>query len=136
MKYEKSCGAVVYDLQNDTPIVLVEYMKKGHVSIPKGHVEEGETEVETAAREILEETGLTAGIDTDFRHEVTYSPEPGVKKTVVFFAAAADSTSAVRPQPEEVSALKWMRIEDAIREVTYDTDKEVLRHAAAYIRER
>ena len=67
---------------------------------------------------------------------MTYSPEPGVQKTVVFFAAAADSTSAVRPQPEEVSALKWMWIEDAIREVTYDTDKEVLRHAAAYIRER
>ena len=62
MKYEKSCGAVVYDLQNDTPIVLVEYMKKGHVSIPKGHVEEGETEVETAAREILEETGLPSVI--------------------------------------------------------------------------
>ena len=56
MIYEKSCGAVVYDIHNDYPFVVVEYMKKGHVSLPKGHMEEGETEEETAAREILEET--------------------------------------------------------------------------------
>ena len=132
MVYEKSCGAVVYDIHNECPFVLVEYMKKGHVSLPKGHMEEGETEEETAIREIREETNLTVYLDTVFRHEVTYSPEPGIQKTVVFFLATADHVADMKPQ-EEVSELRWMGINYAIKEVTYDTVKEVLHHAASYI---
>ena len=41
MKYEKSCGAVVYDFHQGFPFILVEYMVQGHVSLPKGHIEEG-----------------------------------------------------------------------------------------------
>jgi len=133
MIYEKSCGAVVFTFHNDYPMVLVEYMKKGHVSLPKGHMEEGETEEETAAREIKEETNLIAYIDNVFRHEVTYSPKPGVQKTVVFFAATVDRVGDAKPQPEEVKELKWIGINYAIKEMTYDTDKEVLHHAASYI---
>ena len=131
--HEKSCGAVVFTFHNEYPMVLVEYMKKGHVSLPKGHVEEGETEEETAAREIKEETNLIAYIDNVFRHEVTYSPKPGVQKTVVFFAATVDRVGDAKPQPEEVKELKWLGIDYAIKEMTYDTDKEVLHHAASYI---
>ena len=39
MIYEKSCGAVVFDIHIDCPFVVVEYMTKGHVSLPKGHME-------------------------------------------------------------------------------------------------
>ena len=133
MIFEKSCGAVIYDIHNDCPIILVEYMKKGHVSLPKGHMEEGETEEETAAREILEETNLVVHIDNVFRHEVAYSPEPGVQKTVVFFLATAANLSDIEPQEEEVSEIRLMSIDNAIKEMTYDTDKEVLHHAASHI---
>ena len=133
MVFEKSCGAVVFDIHNDCPFVLVEYMAKGHVSLPKGHMEEGETEEETAAREILEETNLTVYIDNVFRHEVTYSPEPGVQKTVVFFLATVDNIWDIKPQKEEVSEIRLMGIDCAIKEMTYDTDKAVLHHAASYI---
>ena len=133
MIYEKSCGAVVFVMHNECPFVLVEYMARGHVSLPKGHMEEGETEEETAAREIREETNLTVRIDTVFRHEIAYSPRPGVQKTVVFFLAAADGIEDLKPQLEEVSEIRLMGIADAIREMTYDADKEVLHHAASYI---
>ncbi len=133
MIYEKSCGAVVLDFQNDRPLVVVEYMKKGHVSLPKGHMEEGETEEETAIREIKEETNLIAHIDNVFRHEVSYAPSPGVQKTVVFFLATVDNIPEMKPQEEEVSRLRLMGIDYAIDEMTYDTDKEVLHHAASYI---
>ena len=62
MIYEKSCGAVVYAFHHHKPLVLVEYMALGHVSLPKGHMEEGETEEQTAAREILEE--VSRSVDT------------------------------------------------------------------------
>lgn len=133
IKHEKSCGAVVYRFHNGQLQVLVEYMEQGHISLPKGHVEEGETEEETALREIREETNLEVYIDNVFRHEVTYSPVEGVQKKVVFFAAAMEDISGLKPQKGEVSEIKLLEIEQAIREMTYDTDKEVLHHAASYL---
>ena len=58
MKKEKSCGAVVYKIINNQIFFLIEKMQRGHFSIPKGHVENNETEIETALREIKEETNL------------------------------------------------------------------------------
>ena len=132
MKHEKSCGAVVYRFTDGNLFFLIEHMKLGHVSIPKGHVEGNETEEETAVREIREETNLEVRLDTGFRHEVSYSPSPGIEKQVVFFAAEA-ATDDLKNQECEVSALEWMPWEQAIGAVTYGTDKEVLSHAAAYL---
>ena len=54
---EKSCGAIVYrKYHGNTEILLIKHINSGHWSFPKGHVERGETEVQTAHREILEET--------------------------------------------------------------------------------
>ena len=132
MKMEKSCGAVVYRLENGCPLYLIERMALGHTSIPKGHVEGNETEEETALREIREETNLSVQLDTGFRHLVSYSPQPGVMKDVVFFVARALEGEMIN-QECEVSALEWMPLDAAIAAVTYVTDKETLRLADAYI---
>ena len=56
---EKSCGAIVYrKYHGNTEILLIKHINSGHWSFPKGHVERGETEVQTAHREILEETNI------------------------------------------------------------------------------
>lgn len=132
MKYEKSCGAAVYEIRCGVLFFLVEHMVKGHLSIPKGHVEGNETEEETAAREIREETGLEVRLDTVFRHEVSYSPEEGNLKQVVFFAAEA-LPGKMANQECEVSALEWLPYDEAVQRVTYETDKDVLSHAAVYL---
>ena len=132
MKHEKSCGAVVYRFEDDRLYFLVEHMRLGHISIPKGHVEGNETEEETARREIKEETNLDVRMDTAFRHEISYSPASGILKQVVFFAAEAVSRE-MKNQECEVSGLEWLPQDEAIRAVTYDTDKEVLSHAAEYL---
>ena len=132
MKYEKSCGAVVYRVENGRLYFLVEHMKLGHISIPKGHVEGNETEEETARREIKEETNLDVRMDTAFRHEVSYSPAAGIMKQVVFFAAEAVSRE-MKNQECEVSGLEWLPQDQAIRAMTYDTDREVLSHAVEYL---
>ena len=132
MKHEKSCGAVVYRMEEGQLFFLVEHMKMGHISIPKGHVEGSETEEETARREIKEETNLDVRMDTAFRHEISYSPASGIQKQVVFFAAEAVSRE-MKNQECEVSGLEWLPYDEAVRAVTYDTDKEVLSHAAEYL---
>lgn len=57
---EKSCGMVVFKEENDNLYILMVKHNAGHWGLPKGHVEENETETETAVREVFEETGIKA----------------------------------------------------------------------------
>lgn len=130
---EKSCGAVVYYLHsNNEKYYLVERARKGHKSLCKGHVENDETETETALREIKEETGLTVDIDDGFRETIEYSPYPGCMKEVVFFVARAH-TLDVTPQESEVSQIYWLPYSAAMESLTHQSDRDVLTKAREYI---
>ena len=132
MKYEKSCGAVVYRMQNGQPVFLVEKMDLGHLSLPKGHVEEGETEEETAIREIREETGLDVTLDTAFRQVITFAPGEGIIKDVVFFIAEAVPGQMIN-QESEVTSLEWLPYEAAYLTLTHQSDRETLQKAKEYL---
>lgn len=133
MNYEKSCGAIVYRKHHgNTEILLVRHIKSGYWSFPKGHVEAGETEEETAKREIKEETGVDVLLDTGFRETVTFSPRRDTSKTVVYFVAKA-LTQELIPQQEEISELRWIEIGQAIQCLTYDNDKQTVSKAKAFI---
>lgn len=131
-KEEKSCGAVIWRQENGGRQYLLVRHNGGHWSFPKGHVEDNETEAETAAREIREETGLTAEIRTDFRRQVTYSPKPGTVKDVIFFTAVPTGGQE-HPQESEISQLGWFSFPDAAEKITYATDEEILLAADAYL---
>ena len=133
VKQEKSCGAVVYRKSADkTEVLLLCHRNGGHWAFPKGHVEGSETEKETAEREILEETGLTAKINMGFRETVSYSPKPGVIKEVVYFAATVKSGEHIR-QEAEVLELKWLEISVALKTVSYENDRQILNFFISYI---
>ena len=105
MTYEKSCGAIVYRKHHgNTEILLIKHINSGHWSFPKGHVEQGETEVETALREIKEETSLDVLIDPTFRETVTYFPRKDTQKVVVYFIAKAKTFDYV-PQEDEIAEI-------------------------------
>lgn len=129
---EKSCGAVVWRRRDGRREYLLVRHNGGHWSFPKGHVEEGETEAETAAREIREETGLSAELHTRFRRQVTYSPKPGTVKDVVFFTAVPTG-GRERPQESEISRLGWFPFPEAAERITYAADEEVLLAAEEYL---
>ena len=129
---EKSCGAVIFFRIGSERLYLIEQMRKGHFSICKGHVEADETEHETAAREILEETALRVRFLDGFRETSEYSPYKGCRKEVVFFLAQSESTR-VLPQPEEVREIFWLPLELALQQLTYESDREVLRRADAFL---
>lgn len=134
MQYEKSCGAVVYrKYHGNTEILLIKHVNSGHWSFPKGHVEADETEVETAKREIMEETSIEALIDSTFRETVSYSPKKDVQKEVVYFIARAKNTNFVL-QKSEVSEAKWVDINYAYNILTYDNDKNIVNKAKVAIK--
>ena len=133
IEQEKSCGAVVYrKAASAVEVLLLCHKNGGHWAFPKGHVEDGETEKQTAEREILEETGLTAEIDMSFRKTVNYSPKSGVMKEVVYFAATVKNGKLQR-QEAEVLDLKWFDIDDALKTVSYENDRQILNAFKAYL---
>ena len=135
MAYEKSCGAIVYrKFHGNTEILLIKHVNSGHWSFPKGHVEEGESEIETAAREILEETGIDVIIDPSFRETVSYSPKKDTMKDVVYFIAKARNFDFTA-QPEEISQIRWVEIGLAPTILTYDNDKAIVSKARLAIRD-
>jgi 8-oxo-dGTP pyrophosphatase MutT (NUDIX family) len=56
MTYEKSCGIVPYIVINGEILYVLITQNNGITCFPKGHVEKGETEEQTALRECFEET--------------------------------------------------------------------------------
>ena len=134
MKKEKSCGAVIYKIDENKRIsFLIVKQKTGNFGFPKGHVEEGETEKETAIREIKEETNIDALVDTNFRMVSTYSPAKGIIKDVVFFVATPVSEEVVA-QPEEIELAIWCDYYKARRTVNFRQNKVILKNAFNYIR--
>lgn len=122
MKKEKSCGAVIFNDMNE--VLLIKHIK-GHWSFPKGHVEGNEQEIETALREIKEETNLDVIIDEKVRFIITYNPKENISKDVVYFKAKTLNDNVIL-QNEEVLEYKWISYEEAINLVTFDNDRTIL----------
>lgn len=132
MEHEKSCGAIIIREQDKKTQVLLVKHNAGHWAFAKGHVEGNETEEQTALREIKEETSLDVELDTNFRTSVRYSPMENVEKEVVYFLAYKKSGEET-PQLEEISQMKWLNLEDATKQVTYERDEEILQKVREYL---
>ena len=133
MRYEKSCGAVIFrQAEGAWNVLLTRHTKGRHISFPKGHVEPGETESQTAEREVLEETGLRVKVDRRFRAENRYNIRPDTQKLVVIFAARTDQVD-ITPQPEEIAEAFWLPVEEAAARLTYERDRKIMRDAYAHI---
>ena len=118
---EKSCGCVVI---NENKVLLVR-QNKGHWEFPKGHVEENETEKETAIREVKEETNLDVEIISDKRYVIQYVTDKGNDKMAVYFIAKPLSMDLER-QVSEIQTLDWFEFDDAMDTITYENSKKLL----------
>lgn len=128
---EKSCGAVLYRLEEGKRLYLLLHYNEGHWDFPKGHVEEGEAEEETVRREVIEETGI-ADLEfvPGFREKISYSfKREGamVPKEVAFFLAAT-SKKEVKLSDEHVGFV-WLPYESALKKLTYKNAKDMLKKA-------
>ena len=131
---EKSCGAVVYKVNEKGKICfLLIKQKTGHFGFPKGHVEPGETEEQTATREIKEETNIDVKVNTAFRAVSTYYPTKGVLKDVIFFLATPKSDEIIA-QPEEVEVALWCSYFYAKKILTHKQNKNILKNALIFIK--
>ncbi len=128
--YEKSCGAVIYTVEKQTPrYLLLRSWRNGDCGFPKGHMEFGETEIQTALREIKEETSLDAVIQEGFRREIHYVMPNGRNKTVVFYLAEYQKQIPCHNEGFEFSDYLSLPYEEAMRALTHRTSKDILEKA-------
>jgi 8-oxo-dGTP pyrophosphatase MutT (NUDIX family) len=125
---EISCGIVpVRKTQQGFQMLLIYHQKGRHWSFPKGHQDPGETDLETAKRELKEETGLEieALISEDvYKEQYTfYKLHQKVHKTVTYFPAFVKGTLEL--QAEEILEARWLFIPDAIAYLTFKEAKEI-----------
>jgi len=137
---ERSAGAVVFYAENefaDPDYLLLNYTA-GHWDFPKGNIEAGEVERQTAAREIREETGITdVEFIEGFRMKIGYRYRHGrriVQKEVVLFLARAKTNNVVLSH--EHIGYAWKKYEDALERLTYRNAKNLLAAAKDFLRQR
>ena len=136
MRKEKSCGVIVFKKQESAPIkFLILHYTAGHWDFPKGAQEKNESEEQTAAREVREETGITdIGLVKGFKETIKYFYKNGaetVYKEVVFFLAQT-KTKDVKISSEHIG-YAWASYDKAYKKLTYNNSKELLRKAAHFI---
>lgn len=131
LKKEKSCGCIII---KDNKVLLVYEKRRNFWGFPKGHVEEGENELETAAREVKEEVGLDVEIDESKRYVLNYIIRDEIDKTTVLYLAKPKSEEIVM-QESEIENVKWCEFEDALELLTFDNWIEMFKKVIEDIKE-
>ena len=106
----RSCGVLVYRDRDGRREYLLVLQSGGTWSIPKGHMEPGETEEVTALRELREETGLTAALDAGRQTVTEYPLSPFGRKQLVIFTGRAAGSLELRAG--EITASLWVTAEE------------------------
>jgi 8-oxo-dGTP pyrophosphatase MutT (NUDIX family)/phosphohistidine phosphatase SixA len=122
----RAAGALLWRELGDRSIeiALIHRPKYDDWTLPKGKIEEGETALQCAYRELIEETGIKAAFTRQLG-SVEYE-ESGQRKRVIFWAAhCALEASAFIPN-EEVDEMCWLSAEDALVAATHGSDKEII----------
>lgn len=121
---EYTAGGVVYRHQGSIIQILMIQDKLGRWSIPKGHVEEGESLEQTALREIGEETGLTELriVDKLDKLHFFYRKEGKLifMTTYVYLIEALGNSDAIVPELSEgIADVKWFDADKALELIEY-----------------
>ena len=147
---DEAFGIVPIFATESEPLFLLVQHQAGHWAFPKGHADPGESALETAMRELEEETGIR---DCEVRQEPSFvehysfvkqgNPnsakhysfaEEGerIEKTVTYFLAFVNSME-VELQADEVQNSAWSSFEEAVKLITFDGNRQVLREVKAYL---
>jgi 8-oxo-dGTP pyrophosphatase MutT (NUDIX family) len=139
---ERSCGGVIFRASPEgVEICLIATRGGTRWQLPKGHLADGETEAEAARREVREETGCAGDLDGDLGEIVFWffvgagGERRRVRKSVHFFLLRYTG-GETKDHDAEVDDARWWPASDAIRELTFDSERDILVKAIASLRER
>jgi len=136
MIHEKSCGVVVYHTtKSGTVEILLLHYPEGHWDFPKGHVEEGEEDLDTALRELEEETGISdVDIIDGFKEKMHYffTKKEGTVSKIVWFFLAESKHKNVNISHEHVD-FEWLPYKEALQRLTFENARAILKKAKPHL---
>lgn len=150
MLREFSAGAlVVRRMQDKWWAAVIEPGREGEpedrkdtVALPKGNIDPGEKPVETAVREVHEETGLrvrpiTKLADIKYVYSRKWQDNARIFKVVSFFLMRYQSGQIgdiADNMKHEVRRAWWMPLEEAAQKLSYSGEKSVATKALEYLK--
>ena len=131
MSDEKSAGLVIFRKKNKDIIFLLLNYGIGHWGFPKGNIETGESEKDTAIRETQEETGISEIIFIDnLMEKIEYfyrRKGKTIHKEVTYFFAETTGKEVILSF--EHQEYKWQNFEEAMKSLDFENEMKVLRKA-------
>ncbi len=136
---EPTAGGIIFrrNAKKDVEILLIQDAKN-RWTIPKGHIEEGETAKETAEREVREETGLEKVRVLNWLGKIHFryrrSTSLVLMTTEIFLMSAEGDTNKLQ-QEDWMNGIKWFPVSDALDKIEYDDIGKLILLAMKKIRE-
>ena len=121
----QAAGGVIVD--DDGSVLVVHRPRYDDWSLPKGHLEPGETFEQAALREVLEETGLRCALGEELpaaRYAVNGRP-----KVVRWWRMHV--LEEIGEPDDEVDEMMWLTPEDALALLEYEHDRTLVTAIAA-----
>jgi 8-oxo-dGTP pyrophosphatase MutT (NUDIX family) len=121
-------GVVLRDGPDGPEVLVVHRVHRADWSLPKGHLDPGETDAAAALREVAEETGVTPALVRPL--VVTeYRLPRGPKRVAWFEMRAVAGDPAARPPDREVDVARWVPVTDLEGLLSYPADLRLVRIA-------
>ncbi len=131
MNQDQSFGVIPVKKENNEIKFLIVKHKDGHWGFPKGHLKDGENELECAGRELIEETGATnICLNPEIKFEERYiceKREGQCDKTVTYFLGFIENLSdRTKEFQQEIPEVALLNYEQARTTLTHSEAKEIL----------
>jgi mutator protein MutT len=135
---ETSAGGLVVDEGQVNAVIIGRLDRKGRLlwSLPKGHIEAGETPEQTAVREVKEETGITGEVVRSLG-SIDYwfvAENRRVHKTVHHYLLVALS-GELSDEDTEVTEVAWVALDDLDGRLAYADERRLVRKAMQLLSE-
>ena len=121
-------GLVRRDGPDGPEVLVVHRLRQDDWSLPKGHVDPGETADEAALREVAEETGVSCALVTGLG-ATSYLGPLGPKRVTWFLMRPVAGDPAARPPDDEVDVARWTPLAALEDVLTYPSDLALVRAA-------
>ena len=134
MNWEYSCGAIVFTRRDGQILYVIVQELAGAYSFPKGHMEGDETEIETARREVFEETGLHPEFLQGFYEQDEYAlrEKPGTSKRVTYFLAEFKDEALI-PREGEIKRISLLPYEQAVNLFEHENTRRLFTAAHEFL---
>jgi 8-oxo-dGTP pyrophosphatase MutT (NUDIX family) len=136
---EVSAGGVLYRRVDDAIEVVLasRRTRRGELAwgLAKGGIEEGESHEQAAVREVREETGYTAEIESSLGETKYFYvwEDTRIRKTVHFFLMRLTGGDPA-DRDDEMEEVRWFPLERALKRAAYRGERDVLHRAADLLR--